>query len=981
MKNNIIAWAIVAFWVWSNAFTLRADLHPLDPLPDTVGQSLQEQMIWASSDAKPQSSFVAFRKQFKMAAAPDQAELSIFADVRYVVWIIGQYVLRGPARFDPKGPEYDSDDVKPYLKTGHNEIVVLVMANQSNGKMMHHAPGLTVRLEVAGAKGTQTVLTTDETWKWSDQTRYRNPHVDWGNEMDVIDSTVEDGDWTQLDYNDSAWANAVKIDGAQWGPLSARRIPLLKETPLEVKLNDQEYPVTISAGQQANFTQDRLVQAYTVIDFEADADTNFELPYAGISYKAKAGRQVYVSSDTHGFKDGAIKVTSGKITIYSFKPVERIYPFECVGSFTSSDPLLNKLWSVCARSLQVMSEDSYVDCSDRERTEWMDDTPPCYDVTRTAMAGLGDRGSKSYGDPRLLQELLRRTALTLQPDGWVKAHTCSDRFDIHAKMEDRACDWVEGARLYYESTGNPAPIREIWPAIVAQMNYFLDRRSSRGLVIGREWVIWGNPMGYQTCEGAGLNAFVYKALVDAAFLGNAIGKTDDATKFDQAAKDLSEAFNKVLWDEQDGTYYSGFYTDPRELPPGTHNPDLAIPKDWRLPSMPETLDKHLIAPTSFPALFALDQDIVPPERRKQVTDYLFAHYARDPRIMYYYYYWKQLYAVNQRDLDKSVLDTMRKKWKGMANWPWQTTWEEFTGGSQAHCYGMFPGYFLSAYVLGVRLDGPAANKHFVIDPRLGDLASAEGTVVTEFGPVPVSWKMNSDHLDFKFTVPEGVMATLRLPSFDGKASLVLDSHPVTSPPSIEVKAGTHKGTLNFPAGANTFTSTPLGKNFTDDFTKGNTAWQESSGAWKVDSRSYTQSDSSVTGVAGVKDLSWSDATYEFTCQIIQADNSGNWAGFGFRKPAPDSKHDGGGYLVYLRKNGDMDLFAGRILQSVSTNLDTTRPVKFKIVTAGDHIEVYLNDESSPRIDVHDNTFSDGFIGFETAQVRATFGPVSVKIGR
>jgi hypothetical protein len=77
----------------------------------------------------------------------------------------------------------------------------------------------------------------------------------------------------------------------------------------------------------------------------------------------------------------------------------------------------------------------------------------------------------------------------------------------------------------------------------------------------------------------------------------------------------------------------------------------------------------------------------------------------------------------------------------------------------------------------------------------------------------------------------------------------------------------------------------------------------------------------------------------------------------------------------------MDLFAGRILQSVSTNLDTTRPVKFKIVTAGDHIEVYLNDESSPRIDVHDNTFSDGFIGFETAQVRATFGPVSVKIGR
>jgi alpha-L-rhamnosidase len=93
-----------------------------------------------------------------------------------MLWINGKYVLRGPARFNPKGPEYDTDDMTSYLQRGDNEIVVLVMADQSNGKMMHHEPGLTVRLDM----GSQTVLTTDETWKWSDQTRYRDPHVDWG---------------------------------------------------------------------------------------------------------------------------------------------------------------------------------------------------------------------------------------------------------------------------------------------------------------------------------------------------------------------------------------------------------------------------------------------------------------------------------------------------------------------------------------------------------------------------------------------------------------------------------------------------------------------------------------------------------------------------------------------------------------------------------------------------------------------------------
>ena len=94
------------------------------------------------------------------------------------------------------------------------------------------------------------------------------------------------------------------------------------------------------------------------------------------------------------------------------------------------------------------------------------------------------------------ESLVRRTALTLQPDGWVKAHTCSDRYDIHAKMEDRACEWVTGIRRYYEATGDTAIIREIWPAVVAQMDYFLDRRTPRGLVRARDWVVWGNPLGY-----------------------------------------------------------------------------------------------------------------------------------------------------------------------------------------------------------------------------------------------------------------------------------------------------------------------------------------------------------------------------------------------------------------------------------------------------------------------------------------------------
>jgi hypothetical protein len=97
----------------------------------------------------------------------------------------------------------------------------------------------------------------------------------------------------------------------------------------------------------------------------------------------------------------------------------------------------------------------------------------------------------------------------------------------------------------------------------------------------------------------------------------------------------------------------------------------------------------------------------------------------------------------------------------------------FNGPESCHNYGSVPAHFLSSFVLGVRRDGAVGNQRLLIEPRLGDLTQAEGVVVTEFGPVPVSWRRQGKELAFRFEVPQGVTATLRLP--DGDAStLMLD---------------------------------------------------------------------------------------------------------------------------------------------------------------------------------------------------------------
>ena len=97
----------------------RAEGQPIVPGRDK-GPDLQKTMIWTSTPSPANTHFVAFRKQFTLPDAPRDALLSLFADVRYLLWINGRYVTRGPARFQPEGPEYDTVPVGPSLKAGSN---------------------------------------------------------------------------------------------------------------------------------------------------------------------------------------------------------------------------------------------------------------------------------------------------------------------------------------------------------------------------------------------------------------------------------------------------------------------------------------------------------------------------------------------------------------------------------------------------------------------------------------------------------------------------------------------------------------------------------------------------------------------------------------------------------------------------------------------------------------------------------------------
>ena len=83
-------------------------------------------MIWLDSAPFGREVYAAFRKQWPLATTPEKAVLHVFADTRYMLWINGQYVERGPCRFVPSHPEYDTLDVTSYLRQGDNVLAVVV---------------------------------------------------------------------------------------------------------------------------------------------------------------------------------------------------------------------------------------------------------------------------------------------------------------------------------------------------------------------------------------------------------------------------------------------------------------------------------------------------------------------------------------------------------------------------------------------------------------------------------------------------------------------------------------------------------------------------------------------------------------------------------------------------------------------------------------------------------------------------------------
>jgi len=184
-----------------------------------------------------------FRREFVLSEDLQDAELHIFADTRYEVWLDGDWIGRGPARFSEHLREYDVYHLDP-LSPGPHVVAILVQWAPNSRRSESDTPFLRASLWKLSAAGTkQLMLRTDSQWKtrmaqaWALQSE---PVHAWDlvGPTELMDLREYDTTWVEISYVDDNWSSAVTKENAVRADLP-RSIPLLARVSITPTVFDR----------------------------------------------------------------------------------------------------------------------------------------------------------------------------------------------------------------------------------------------------------------------------------------------------------------------------------------------------------------------------------------------------------------------------------------------------------------------------------------------------------------------------------------------------------------------------------------------------------------------------------------------------------------------------------------------------------------------------------------------------------------------
>ena len=247
-------------------------------------------MMWIRAEGGERNEYVYFRKDVTLNNIPTKAEINLYADSRYALFINETYIGFGPARTFHEHPTYDTYDIAPYLKEGKNTIAVKVLSNgMVTYQLFNYKGGFTVWGKIIDEE-TTIDLNIENNWKCKKSEGYDQtaPRFSFATgSIEILDTRVDYG-WNHLDQCTEDWQVPVEIKKQKyWGSLTPRTIPQLT---------------------QKEIVAEKLLASYTLND--AEDIYSFRIPTPDLTQK-EYGNSYRALAYTYIFSPIEKKVTAG----------------------------------------------------------------------------------------------------------------------------------------------------------------------------------------------------------------------------------------------------------------------------------------------------------------------------------------------------------------------------------------------------------------------------------------------------------------------------------------------------------------------------------------------------------------------------------------------------------------------------------------------------------------------------------------------
>ncbi|MGH7237784.1 MAG: amylo-alpha-1,6-glucosidase, partial [Candidatus Saccharimonadales bacterium] len=210
--------------------------------------------------------------------------------------------------------------------------------------------------------------------------------------------------------------------------------------------------------------------------------------------------------------------------LYEYSPVKQR------GSFSCSDPEINKIWNVAAYTLHLNTSEFFIDGIKRDRWVWSGDAYQSYLMNYYLF----------FDSPEVTH-----TLMALRGKDPVTSH-------INTIM-DYSFYWFLGINDYYQYTGDKTFIRQVYPRMQSMMDFCLKRRDKDGLVQGLpgDWVFidWADGLSKQG-EVSFEQVLFCRSLETMAQCAIIAGDSKGADRYANIAAGIKDKLLKYYWSDQ-----------------------------------------------------------------------------------------------------------------------------------------------------------------------------------------------------------------------------------------------------------------------------------------------------------------------------------------------------------------------------------------------------------------------------------------------